>query len=420
VVLSARSDRSISHARKKNLSARGGKKMVDRLNIITKNIFLLLFWLFLDFLSFFIHLIVVIANYMGTLAAFELLGFEMRPLETDSLLGPYLGAFLGNATMAHFYALAIALTVALAQFLVYHSTFRVFDLSRDRRTYIQRGDEESAGIALRLILFELGILFFFVLLLGIAVIFDVELFRYRFIAGALSIDDPTVATKSILSWSLQVKENFHLYAWHIARIGAWGYLSVTALACLMLGFLMHKTGDAWTRLLSGFQEMSRSQDAPDYGHEYVDEAHPTYEEDFPLHAQEEKFPFEGSTLDTEDDQIPHEWPDPEPIDVHRTGKATEGRSRRSEPEDTVNNNEQTRGNDDNQFVPEQQGNRNSGYGAADAEELFEVIGSRKGERVTLRQALRRKNLHVDMARREVWDRKWWEIIHGTNEKAEAA
>ena len=53
----------------------------------------LLVWLMADGILIALNLIVILANYLACKTSFELLGFEMRPLATDELVGGFFDAF---------------------------------------------------------------------------------------------------------------------------------------------------------------------------------------------------------------------------------------------------------------------------------------------------------------------------------------
>ena len=168
--------------------------------------------------------------------------------------------FFSRATLAHFYALAVAITVAVSLFFFFQLAFRVSDLLEDRRTYLNVGDRENAQAAVRLIIRDLILILIFVSLLTLAIYWDVELFRFRSIAGAGQIEDAEKATE-LLDWPLQLSENGEMWAWTLARIGAWGYVAITALACLGLEFSFRRTSEYAARLGGGLEEFF--QPAPD-------------------------------------------------------------------------------------------------------------------------------------------------------------
>jgi hypothetical protein len=225
----------------------------------------------------------VLANYLACKGSFELLGFEMRPLGTDELVGGFFGAFFHKATLAHFYALVLAVTGAMGFFLVFKLAFRIADLLEDRRAYLNASDQQSARAVVRLILRDLIMLLIFVAPLAVIMYWDVQLFRFRSIAGALAIEDPTVAPQ-MLGWERQLQENGDLFAWSLAHLGAWGYVAVTAIACLSLEFTSHKTVEYWTRLEGNFKELmqpaTNQQQPLFYGYDQNEQ--PVYDPNAPI------------------------------------------------------------------------------------------------------------------------------------------
>jgi hypothetical protein len=237
----------------------------------------------------------MIANYLACKGSFELLGFEMRPLWTDELVGHLLGAFFPKATLAHFYALIVAVTVALGLFLVFKLAFSVADLWEARRDSLAANDQESARKAMRLIVRDLGMLLIFLIPLAWAIYWDVYLFRYRSIAGALGIEDPTVAPQ-MFGWERQLRENGELFAWALVHIGAWGYVAVTALACLSLEFAWHKTVRYWDWLEGNCRELMQPATTPQeqalfYGYDH--NGQPVYDPNVPIAYDTDGNPVAG-------------------------------------------------------------------------------------------------------------------------------
>jgi len=251
---------------------------------LTRNFVGLLFWLLADGGFLALNIAVVLANYLACKGSFELLGFEMRPLGTDELVGGFFGAFFHKATLAHFYALTVAVTIAVGLFLVFKLAFHIADLLEDRRAFLNAGDQQSAQAVVRLILRDLIMLLIFLAPLAWAIYWDVYLFRYRSIAGALGIEDPTVAPQ-MLGWERQLQENGDLFAWGLARVGAWGYVAVTAIACLSLEFASHKTAEYWRRLEDTCRELmqpatNQQEQALFYG--YDQNRQPVYDPNVPV------------------------------------------------------------------------------------------------------------------------------------------
>ncbi len=373
--------------------------MAEQINIITRNMVALLLWLAIMAISIVIHSCVVFANYMASAAAFELLGYEDKPLSADALLGAYMGAFLGKSTLAHLYALSLSVTLAWSFFMVFHLGFRIFEMIFDRRTYIEQGDEASARLASRLIIRDLALIVAFAIPLAFALYWDLELFRFRSVCGALQITDPSVATSSISNWSLQFRERSHLFTWVIAKIGGWGYLAVTALVCIALEFSFHKIGESWARLLSGFQGIiepgaSADRELELYG--YDENGQPVYHPDGDV-----VYGVNGNLLRRPSEQYPTE-----------TGVASGDQS----PEFLASPMERPEvqpattcsGNDQLDEGVEPSGRRCG----LDDDQRQEVIASPTDERLTFAEAQANRDLyHVDIANRQIWWRQYWVHIH---------
>lgn len=226
----------------------------------------------------------VIANYLACKSSFELLGFERQPLGTDELVGGFFGAFFHQATLVHFYALVLAVTMAVGLFLVFKLAFRLAALWEDRRAYLHAGDHPSAHAATRAILRDLIMLGIFLLPLAAAISWDVQLFRFRALTGALGIEDPTVASQ-MPGWHQQLQAHGAQFAWSLAGWGAWGYVAVTAMACLSLEYTVHKTQDYWTRLedsCTALTQPAAPQEAPLLFYGYDHAGQPVFDPHAPL------------------------------------------------------------------------------------------------------------------------------------------
>jgi hypothetical protein len=209
----------------------------------------LMFWAAFVVLNLWALVLVGTSNYLGCKSAFELLGFETQPLWRDPLVGPFLGAFFGEVTLAQCYALGIALVMSLAWFLVAHTGIELHQLWEHRRTHKASGDDAEVRAATQLLVLHSAILAVVLAGLAYAARWEIDLFRYRAVAAALGIDDPKEATAAISRWSTEIGANGEIGAWDLARRGVWGYLAITALCsmCLEVGF--YKLAEAWTKLI---------------------------------------------------------------------------------------------------------------------------------------------------------------------------
>lgn len=374
------------------------------LSRITRNLFGLLSWLVGLAGLIVINGIVVSSNYVGTKIAFELLGFEQRALHEDELMGWFFAAVAPEATLAHLFALGIALTVATGVFLAFRLVFSVYHLWEDRQAYLSGGGPrgpENAKLAARLMVRDGVLIVLFLIPLLFAASWDIELFRFRSIAGSEGIELPEQAVK-LLKWDLQMNESGHLYAWSLARWGAWGYIAVTTVACLGLEYAFLRVSENWSRLTAALEDLfGPGEDPVPYG--YDENGEPVYDETTVL-----AYDIDGNPIEDEQDPA---W----------VGAPTEpsviepGETRRSRIATAVI------GGDGALFEPpaletaEEAAGGDSGANSPVGEDpRYEVIGG-LGQRVTRTEALAAsERYHVDVNTFDIWERNYWELIHGPN------
>ena len=231
---------------------------------LVRNFVNFMLWLGIAIGCIILNIIVILSNYLGCRTSFELMGFEMMPLYEDDLLGRLFGAFLGNATMAHLFALSVTLANAFGIFILTEQIFCMFSNVRDRRHYRQaienseeseerEENEANAQQALKRIVRNLVIIVLFAVPIALACRWDINLFLFRYYAGALGIEDPQLAASTVTSQDLQLSEFGNLFVWSVARISACGYVSVTAIASMGFAFCLLKLGEFYERLHQSFR-----------------------------------------------------------------------------------------------------------------------------------------------------------------------
>lgn len=172
------------------------------------------------------------ANYLGCKSALELQGYESQPIATDSLIGPWLGAFFGEATLAQFLSLSLVSIEALSFLLIFHFLFDQWRLFQIRQLQQALGDQQQVRTA-NALLIQQGIVLAMLTTLAVLIVrWDIDLFRYRSLAGAFGIEDPAIATATVQRWDIELQQNGKLFAWNLIRSGAEGYIAMTAGACL--------------------------------------------------------------------------------------------------------------------------------------------------------------------------------------------
>lgn len=393
-------------------------------NRITRNITGLIAWMIVVIGCIVLNGIVVLSNYLGCKASFELLSYEMRPLHTDELLGGFFGSFFSEATMAHLFAMTVTLTVAFGLILLFHLMFSVYELCYDRRAYIAAGDEESAKIALRLIVRDLILIAIFAIPVFYAAKWDIGLFRYRSVAGALGIEAPQLATSTVKSWELQLEEQGHLFAWSLARFGAWGYIAVTAIACLGMEFSSVKTGEKWSQLCNACGELLHPkrdhQEQSFYG--YDSDGQPVYTPDTPI-----AYDTDGNSVTDYDEVAPDDTDENENVTQPATEYISMDSTNRNKPSDTplfntmqVDSRKMDQGGSTESITldrahtnsdHEQRETPDTTAPSSADDDLCEVIGYDKGERVSLATALADPQRYwVDPEKHEIWDANFRKVL----------
>ena len=198
-----------------------------------------------------------LARYMSIKAALDFQGYEPFPLHADEMAGRVFGAFFPEATLSHFYAIIVSAFISVGLFTVFHLCFSILQLTDDRRAFTAMGDRESARAVLNLIVFDAAMAVAFALPLVMAILWDVDLFRYRSVANALGIDDPAAAPRVVEYWPSQLEKSGHLYTWDLTKTGAWGYVGVTAISCLSLEYAWRKTVRTWDRFAAALEDLVR-------------------------------------------------------------------------------------------------------------------------------------------------------------------
>lgn len=229
-------------------------------------------------------------HYLNAANALELLGTETKPLKADSLLGAVLGVFLPDATLPQAMALTIALTEALALFMIANQLQDVLGMVRHYRASRRHDKAEEAEEAVwRLIEESLGMAVLGGLLVY-GILWDIEIFRYRSMAGAKGLDDAAKAAAAL-------------------PIAAWGYLAFTAAGCVLLELFIRRLDNAFARLMRPIDQWHETWTAGQteeaeaevfYG--YDQDGQPVYDPSVPIAYDTEGRPVEEEQSVTEPTQ----------------------------------------------------------------------------------------------------------------------
>lgn len=379
---------------------------------IIKHIIKFLGWLFLAVVSVALNCWAIIEHYLSAKGALELQGVERQEIWRDKLVGQVFGAFVPGATLPMAMALTIAAGEAICLLIVFNYLFRIFDLFRNWREYrIQKreiteletaesqrwDDSQAAKLADQRKVYEAEMrgyafkiteaaaaLALFIFILVYAVSYEMELFRYRSMAGIVAADSqgqrdnktnlpkkpdsPEKQAVNMPAWEYLPSDRLRRFSYQLAQAGALGYLAFTALCCLALEQSLRKSGEQFDQVHFAFTQQQPA--LTDDGSEYA--------------ASPDPPPDDSGT-----NVVSNPWP-AEPDPVQPTAFAAEPEF---EPRATE--------------VPPPTAERR-----ADEPATQEVIG-RRGERVSREQARRDSHrYYVNPVNGEIWDRATWERLHG--------
>lgn len=363
-------------------------------------------------------LLMVIANYLACEVSFELLGYDKKPLYADHLVGPFFSAFFPKAALTHLYAFVVAAVVSLGLFLSFRIISHIFELFKERRHYLDAGDQDSVRIIKQLMLWDLIELAALAIPLSAAVYWDVQLFRFRSICGAGAIEDPEVAT-TLSNWELQLQDNGALWAWAMTNIGAWGYIGITALSCLALEYVLRKTSEHWAKLLNSVDEIFSSGASPEeqppfYG--YDENGQPVYAPDIPVSYDvngNALFEPRPETAGVEHPATGEVEPDQRAATGGSPASAGTGFGSANSPGAATANVHSGAGPSEPGIAPGASAADDFRSPGTERITLHEVIGSPDGERVSLAEALSRPERYwVDPESHEVWDITYRRLLFG--------
>lgn len=380
------------------------------LNSAVRNTFKSFFWLAVGAGVVAGNVVLWLNNYLGLVTSFELLGYELKSLFQDQLLGQMLGAFFPKATQTHTLALAVAFFMHAGFFCSFHTLFTLLDLRESRRDARTAGDARLETLLDRHF-WQAGLQLLFLLgLLVTLVWWDVSLYRYRLAAAALNIDQPAAAVSTIKNWGELVREHQHLFAWSLARPTTWGYVSLTALASLVFEIVLRLLGAAFALCFTNWQQLLAGGEGGQgvlYG--YDEQGQPVYDPATPL-----AYDAAGGPLETA-----HAFAAPPGADDQRPGFASspEGFNSPTQPPQG-NGTEQPQGVPGGLFNPPAEAPEEPAEEAAaipvvaEGATPVEVMGGAEGERVTFYEAYAQPERYVvQEATQRVWDRVFWERLH---------
>ncbi len=362
-------------------------------------------WGLLNMLLIAIAAALLFANYSGLRTAFALTGLDLSPLADDPLLGRFFDAFgAGEATQADLYAAALAFVVASAEIWVCHWLIRLLSLWRERREYRRQGEmvvQRYRGE----IEWTVGMLLVGIPLLAGAAYWDLELFRVRAVMGSLGLDQPE-RLWDLADWPTLVGAPDAAYAVRMAWIAPIGYLCATGLAAIGLEWAGLRTLDAVAAWEQSAVDLFTFDDGP--GGEMA--RRPAAAGAGVVRPGDDLATSGAASVAAVGaDAVPR----PVNPDAGSAGSPTTtapriANARSASPIEVA--------------APEAPvAPRVSVDLPANSEPQIEVLGGQVGERVTLVEAQANKDRYlVDGEGRRVWDRAYYEALHGTAPTPEPA
>lgn len=403
-----------------------------------RNLVRCFWWLALTLVAIVATVWAVIEHYLNAANGLELAGTETKPLREDSLIGPVFEAFIPEATLPQAMALTIAVVEALGLFMMAHWLLKILELARPWRDGRRSGDQAKVREAIWQI-GETSLLFAVlsgVLIWGIW--WDLEIFRYRSMAGADGLDNAATAAATLPSWALQLQEYGGWAAIQLVKAGAWGYLSFTAVGCIMVELCLDRLDDAFARLMQPFDQIwedwrsRRTEEAQaDVFYGYDQEGQPVYDPAAPIAYNTEGQPVEEQLAA---EAAPETRAETEAhsrfsngSDVHREGASAPVPEMATVHADRAAAHAAHNGNGTGHngaassplFDPaeaarplSQPGRPVTASRGSEPHDLREVLGGQPGQQVSLAEATAHpERYYVSLATGQVWMREAWERLH---------
>ena len=191
-------------------------------------------------------------HYLGLAYAFELKGFDTMPLYLEPLVGPIFGALLPKADYTEGLGMVVSFSLTGLTLVFFHLFYQSLRLLFERVDYKRENNLEMVYQANR-VLIENFILMIVVSLIVIPIFsWDIELFKFRQIAGALGITSSDVAT-SLTCAARQMQENGDLWVWSSLSGDARGYVFCVVAVSLLLEIAFEKLGNNFSRLMTNLE-----------------------------------------------------------------------------------------------------------------------------------------------------------------------
>jgi hypothetical protein len=344
---------------------------------------------------------VITTNYLAISVALYLQRFDGQPLSEEQLIGRFFSAFANDATLAQLTGLGIACMIAIGLFMVVNQGFGCWDSFQAMRLRRAEGDSEQAtafGIDLREKLMVAALI---LAPLTLLMAYDVSLSRYRSCAQAYKLDDPD-DTVNMIGWA-QISKDDASFAIECIRIGSLGYVAGTFALCIILELTGRKTRQYFDRCAACFESLESQgmqlAEQPLLGYDTTGK--PVYDSAAPLAYDADGNEIGGvpSSHEPAPPSSPAEAEQTvEPLFVVPPVRAAQ----REDREEAAH------------AATQETGTQSRPAPRTSAErELQAVVGT--DEHISLHDAARDPDrYYVDMTNRAVWDRAYYDALHGVS------
>jgi hypothetical protein len=325
----------------------------------------------------------VFEHYCGARSALELSGLEQQPILRDPLLGWIFESLMPKASLPQAMALTLAGCEALGFLMIFHVLFGLVRVASNRSEAAHAGDDTGVRHYNWQLLLSASELVIAVGLLVPALLFEVDLFRFRGAAASAGIEDPVLAAK-LPGWESMLSRADRPFVLDLLQSGPWAWIALTALGCLAAEWSTRELGQRISQLFAHMFAPAETASEPEL--EQVEAA--------PEVEQVEPEQTEQVAQQDHDARISGERP---AYDAPATRGALFDPAVGAEPPRTEHR------------------------AAEAADELFDVVGGAPEERVTLAAARAEpRRYHFDEASRRMWNRAVWTEVQGTDRARDAA
>jgi hypothetical protein len=193
-------------------------------------------------------------------------------------------AFFPKADYTKGLGMLVAFILMGLTFMIFHFAYECFKVLVERSKLKQENNTEMVQVANQMLLTNCIWMAVLAIPGAFILMWDLDLFQYRLLLGALGVDTPDAAT-GLTSLAHQMQENGDLWIWNNLSIDARGYVALVAGMSLLLEISFYKTGDNYTKLWANMGKLvagKSGDDNPPVFYGYDAEGKPVYDAGQPV------------------------------------------------------------------------------------------------------------------------------------------